>query len=74
MAKLRDDLFSKEFKENASKVEFTAHDIECALYLEGCLSNEEHERLLTNWKNLGDKDYMPFYKYCMQHIDVVYHE
>lgn len=67
-------MFSKEFKENASKVEFTAHDIECALYLEGCLSNEEHERLLINWKNLGGKDYMPFYKYCLQHIDVIYHE
>ena len=74
MAKLRDDLFSKELKETASKVEFTAHDIECALYLEGCLSNEEHERLLTTWTNLGGKDYTPFYKYCMQHIDIVYRE
>lgn len=66
MAKLNLEDFSEEYRKTAP--------MECACYLESCLSQEEKEKLKENWNKLGGVTVIPFWKYCLEHIDVSYNE
>lgn len=64
MAKLNMDGFSEEFRKTAP--------MECACYLFECLSEEEKIKIKEDWNNVGGMNIMPWWKWCMEHIEVKY--
>ncbi len=42
----------------------------CAVYLQGCLSNEEYEQLKEDWNKIGGRKTMALWKYAFENIEV----
>lgn len=66
MAKLNIESFSEEYREIAS--------MECALYLYECLDADQRKQIKDDWNNIGGYKVIPWWKWCMEHIDVVYNK
>lgn len=64
MAKLSIEAFSDDFRETAP--------MECAVYLYECLEETEKKRIKDDWNNAGGRNIMPWWKWCMEHIEVNY--
>lgn len=64
MAKLNLDNFSEEYRDKAP--------LEASQYLYQCLSEDVQMKLKDDWKSLGGAKTIPFWKYCLEHIDVEY--
>ncbi len=64
MAKLNLDAFSDEYKDVAPK--------ECASYLVECLSEEERTKLSEDWNKAGGYKVIPWWKWCLENIEVKY--
>lgn len=64
MAKLNMDGFSEDFKQAAP--------MECALYLYECLEDDKKEQIKNDWNNIGGVNVIPWWKWCMEHIEVSY--
>lgn len=64
MANLNLEGFSDEYKDVAPK--------ECALFLFECLTKEEQIRLKENWNKAGGHTIIPWWKWCIDNIDVSY--
>ena len=62
MAKLNIESFSEDFRDAAPK--------ECAVYLYECLSEEEKKKLKEDWNEAGGYQVIPWWKWCMEHINV----
>lgn len=45
---------------------------DCGIYLQACLSKEEHERLLEDWKAAGGIGAIPLWKFAFENIEVSY--
>lgn len=45
---------------------------DCGIYLQGCLSKEEHEKLIEDWKAAGGFEMIPFWKFAFENIEVFY--
>lgn len=45
---------------------------DCVIYLQGCLSKEEHEKLINDWKAAGGSEMIPFWKFAFENIEVFY--
>lgn len=66
MAKLNLEDFSKAYKEKAP--------MECSMYLNSCLDKDTQIQLRKDWKEAGGNAAIPFWKYCMEHIEVIYNK
>lgn len=64
MAKLNLDAFSDEYKDVASK--------ECACFLVECLTEEERTKLSEDWNKVGGYKAIPWWKWCLENIEVKY--
>lgn len=62
MATLNMDGFSEEFRETAP--------MECSCYLFECLSEEEKIKIKEDWNKSGGYKIVPWWKWCMDHINV----
>lgn len=58
--------FSEEYREKAP--------LECSAYLCSCLDKDTQMQLRNDWKEAGGVKVIPFWKYCMEHIEVSYHK
>lgn len=54
----------------ATDTERTRQD--CGIYLQACLSKEEHEKLLEDWKAAGGFEVIPLWKFAFENIEVSY--
>ena len=63
MAKLNVESF-EEHRETAP--------MECALYLYECLEEDQKKQIKDDWNNFGGYQVIPWWKWCMDHINVVY--
>lgn len=45
---------------------------DCGIYLQACLSKEEHEKLLEDWKAAGGIGVIPLWKFAFENIEVSY--
>lgn len=64
MAKLDIEAFSEEYQQTAP--------MECATYLVSCLDKATQEQLKKDWNEAGGYTVTPYWKWCMDHIDVIY--
>lgn len=64
MAKLNVEAFSEDFRKTAP--------MECAVYLYECLDEKEKQRIKDDWNNVGGRDVIPWWKWCMENINVTY--
>lgn len=64
MANLNLDGFSEKYKKIAP--------MECALYLFYCLDKDVQIQLKKDWNEAGGVKVIPFWKWCMEHIDISY--
>ena len=62
MANLNIESFSEEDRKIAP--------MECAAYLYECLTEEEKVSLKKDWDNVGGYMFIPWWKWCMDHINV----
>lgn len=62
MAKFNSKVFADN--ENSQK--------ECGIYLQGCLSEDDYEKLHKGWESVGGFSAIPFWKYCFENINVFY--
>lgn len=44
--------------------------MECAMYLQACLSNEDLERLEQKWKEAGGLEKIKWWQFCFENIKV----
>lgn len=66
MAKFNVDAFSGEYKDVAP--------MECATFLVECLSEKEKVKLKEDWNKAGGFKVVPWWKWCVDNIDVRYHK
>ncbi len=64
MAKLNVEAFSEDFRKTAP--------MECATYLYECLSQDSKKKIKDDWNAIGGVNVIPWWKWCMEHIDVNY--
>lgn len=64
MAKLNIESFEEKYRETVF--------MECALYLYECLDKDTQKQLKDDWNNAGGYKVIPWYKWCMEHINVNY--
>lgn len=64
MAKLNIESFEEEYRETAP--------MECDLYLYECLDKDTQKQIEDDWNNAGGYKVIPWYKWCMEHINVNY--
>lgn len=66
MANLNLEDFSEEYRKIAS--------MECSLYLASCLDKDTQTQLKKDLNEAGGVRVIPHWKWCMEHIDVIYHK
>lgn len=66
MANLNLEDFSEEYRKTAQ--------MECSLYLVSCLDKDTQTQLKKDWNEAGGVKVIPYWKWCMEHIDVTYHK
>jgi hypothetical protein len=66
MANLNLEDFSEEYRKTAP--------MECSLYLVSCLDKDTQMQLKKDWNEAGGIKVIPCWKWCMEHIDVIYHK
>ena len=64
MANLNVYAFSEDFRDKAPK--------ECALFLVECLYKKKKAKLKEDWNNAGGYKVIPWWKWCLDKIDVSY--
>lgn len=64
MAKLNLDGFNEDYRDVAPK--------ECACFLFECLKEEEKKKLKEDWNNAGGYKVIPWWKWCLDNINVSY--
>lgn len=62
MAKLNVENFSEDYRDIAPK--------ECAMFLIECLPEDKQKVLKEAWEVAGGRDTIPWWKWCMEHINV----
>ena len=62
MANLNLEDFSEEYRKTAP--------MECSLYLVSCLDKDTQMQLKKDWNEAGGFKVIPYWKWCMEHIDV----
>lgn len=64
MANLNLEDFSEEYRKTAP--------MECSIYLVSCLDKDTQAQLKKDWNEAGGIKVIPYWKWCMEHIDVIY--
>lgn len=64
MAKLNIESFEEEYRETASMA--------CAFYLYECLEEDQRKQIKDDWNNIGGYQVIPWWQWCMEHIEVNY--
>ena len=66
MANLSLEDFSEVYRKTAP--------MECSLYLVSCLDKDIQTQLKKDWNEAGGVKVIPYWKWCKEHIDVIYHK
>ena len=46
--------------------------MECSCYIYNCFSAKDRVAIKQDWLNAGEKDNMPWWKWCIEHCHVSY--
>lgn len=66
MAKLNIESFNKDYQDIAPK--------ECAIFLYECLTENEKKQIKEDWNEAGGYKVIPWWKWCMNNINVSYNK
>lgn len=66
MAEFNKDLIAESYLDDETK------KMECAMFLQGCLTTQEHEKLKDDWNKNGGFEVIPFWKYVFENVSIRY--